>query len=1048
MVLEDLETVAEGKYAAYLAALETGDSTPFELWLERTPEHLRPLLMRMHSARLRIDSILDLTVQGPHRGSPRRPNTGNPATPLHDDPLVGLLEDVPGEGKRLGKCVLRALLGKGSFGRVYLARHLEFDCDVAVKCLDRHSLDKGDLQIERFRNEGRIAVQVSHQNLIRIFDLGEEAGLHYLVMEYVAGEDLSARLRREPDRRMSDQEVLRIGHCVAAALGALHRRGIVHRDIKPANILVTNDGEVKLADLGLAKGPSSPSLSIPDRPLGTYLYMSPEAFRGSGNASFASDVWSLGATLVHLLVGRACLAGEHPDHGKIAIALTTTGHPSVQDLAPNCDRPLAAIVDKCLEFESSRRFSNANELLAELERCAATTAPTRPSRPAFDGLRKAVAVGASLAVALLTGGYWRAPMLASSERPGGGATESLSRGGERASELEDTASKHDALHKPRQSDISFSEVDTKIARLDFSGAVEWLEARGADEPEIRSRLAASYFDWARQAESASNFQVAADRYARSHEYGHGSARSRLAHCLVLRAKELAAESRFDEALLRAQQAIAADSDATSQSLVATYVGKIKERIDSGLRIDPPPGAALATQSFVLSIGLDNDLESTIALDGVVRARDERGEVNESIVRESDGELTLSLSVRTPAGITVDRSLRYRLDRTPPKLELRFEELGDRAIAIATKIPGPGGATVLVNRVPLESIVDPSTACWESTTRLFGRIDDPTAHVEFNGSPVVFGPDGNFQIELPAREDDAFEFKASDGLHDSIVHARFIAPRRIPGIVGSLDGDRVRYFAEKEMDLELMLIPAHRDPDGREQLSFFLGRLEVSNTLYARFARPPEAADGRPVATYHEFLSRDGTTRACASLEEYLSAFPDHPVIGTTWEEARAYARHLGGDLPTREQFRFAGAGLTNRRFAFHPSTPPNRHTLANWSGFAAQEGDEGAEDGSFWQPLGSSAEVDARYAADDFRRTAPCDWGSYPAGPYGTMQQAGNVEEWLLESSTDGSNSRFVSGGSYRSALRHLRTDGVSRAPAEERASHRGFRIALPTSRD
>jgi eukaryotic-like serine/threonine-protein kinase len=187
-------------------------------------------------------------------------------------------------------------LGHGGMATVYLAHDEELGRPVAVKVLADHLADDEAFRA-RFLREARLAGQLSHPNLVRVYDAGEADGRPFIVMEYVPGRSL-ADVGRLPVNRVVD-----LGVQACAGLQHAHDAGLVHRDVKPANLLVRDDGVLKIADFGIARGPESTRHTQVGTLLGTAAYLAPEQIAGA-DATAASDVYSLGAVLYELLTGR------------------------------------------------------------------------------------------------------------------------------------------------------------------------------------------------------------------------------------------------------------------------------------------------------------------------------------------------------------------------------------------------------------------------------------------------------------------------------------------------------------------------------------------------------------------------------------------------------------------------------------------------------------------------------------------------------------------------------------------------------------------------
>jgi serine/threonine protein kinase len=279
---------------------------------------------------------------------------------METDDLLAQVTEVAGY-KVLPPCVIYARIGQGGMGAVYRGHHLNLDIDVAVKCL-KPQLVKDDPQfVARFRREGQSAAKINHQNVIRVYDVAEDQGLHYLIMELVQGE--TARQRVERKGPLAIGEALQLIYESALGLGEAHRLGIVHRDIKPDNLLVSGSGQVKVADLGLAKptiaGRNQSMLSQPNQIMGTPSYMPPEQWEGAA-VTAAADVWALGATLWFLLVGREAIVDDSP--ARIMSRIVLQPFPDVRELRGDVPADVAAILTKATAKEPSQRYLDAAEM--------------------------------------------------------------------------------------------------------------------------------------------------------------------------------------------------------------------------------------------------------------------------------------------------------------------------------------------------------------------------------------------------------------------------------------------------------------------------------------------------------------------------------------------------------------------------------------------------------------------------------------------------------------------------------------------------------------
>ncbi len=266
------------------------------------------------------------------------------------------------QGLRLGKYVLRQLIGQGGMGRVYLARDTRLGRPVAVKILSRQR-SGNPRSAARFEREARVGAQLQHENLIRIYDDGEEYGLRYLVMEYVDGKN-AARIILEQGR-LPPFVAAELGRQVLLGLEHLHDKGLLHRDVNPANILVDRPGTAKLTDLGLAVDLDDPDILTREGvTVGTFDYISPEQARNPREIDIRSDIYSLGCTIYHMLAG-------HPpfpalNQGERIMAHQLTEAEPLTTLVPDCPPALAAVIQRMMRKNPAERFARPIEGAREL----------------------------------------------------------------------------------------------------------------------------------------------------------------------------------------------------------------------------------------------------------------------------------------------------------------------------------------------------------------------------------------------------------------------------------------------------------------------------------------------------------------------------------------------------------------------------------------------------------------------------------------------------------------------------------------------------------
>jgi formylglycine-generating enzyme required for sulfatase activity len=287
------------------------------------------------------------------------------AKDLRADPL---LRDVPEhEGfKVLDRVVLYHTLGRGGFAVVYRGRHMTLDIDVAVKCLKADLAFENEDYVLRFQREAQQAARINHPNVVRVFDVDQSEGVHYIVMEFVEGENARARVQRKG--QLSVDEALVIALSAARGLEEAHRAGLVHRDIKPDNILISARGDVKVADLGLARPTDQEAgLTLSGQSMGTPQYMPPEQFRDMRRVTASADVYALGATLYYLLTGRDGARGG--SWVEILERIGKEPFPEVRERRPDVPEPIAKLIARCTSKDPEARPRDGGELvrlLAEL----------------------------------------------------------------------------------------------------------------------------------------------------------------------------------------------------------------------------------------------------------------------------------------------------------------------------------------------------------------------------------------------------------------------------------------------------------------------------------------------------------------------------------------------------------------------------------------------------------------------------------------------------------------------------------------------------------
>lgn len=299
-----------------------------------------------------------------------------------------------------GRYRIVGLLGKGGMGEVYRADDLKLGQAVALKFLPERFLSDS-AALARFHREVRVARQVSHRNVCRVYDIGEVDGKHFLSMEFIKGEELSSLLRRIG--RLPADKAVQIARQICAGLAAAHQSGILHRDLKPSNVMIDGEGNARIADFGLAG--LVEEFHDDEMNAGTPAYMAPEQLEGNP-PTVRTDIYSLGLVLYELFTGKRAFEATTLDELiRIRRSDTTPTTPTsiVKDLDPLIER----VIDRCLQKDPNQRPSSALQVAAALPGgdpiAAALAAGETPSPEMVAAAPKAGALRPALAVASLAG---------------------------------------------------------------------------------------------------------------------------------------------------------------------------------------------------------------------------------------------------------------------------------------------------------------------------------------------------------------------------------------------------------------------------------------------------------------------------------------------------------------------------------------------------------------------------------------------------------------------------------------------------------------------
>jgi len=276
----------------------------------------------------------------------------------NDQPLTYLKN-----GQTLGKYRIEGLIGRGNMAEVYRAFNPDLSQYVAIKVIHPMRLDDPET-VARFRQEARAVASLSHPNILRVFDLDEQGGLSYMVMELIEGETLAKRIAAAPNG-LPLSEVRRWFAQLCAALDYAHQRGVIHRDVKPSNIMIAADERLILTDFGLARLADSEKLTATGYTTGSPAYMSPEQIEGAADLSHLTDIYALGCVLFELITGRTPFRGN--SNASIIVKHLSELPPSPSALVQDLPQGVDGVVLRALSKNPQDRFARASEMAAAFE---------------------------------------------------------------------------------------------------------------------------------------------------------------------------------------------------------------------------------------------------------------------------------------------------------------------------------------------------------------------------------------------------------------------------------------------------------------------------------------------------------------------------------------------------------------------------------------------------------------------------------------------------------------------------------------------------------
>lgn len=303
----------------------------------------------------------------------------NPA----DDSMSQSLQQIPG-------FQIMQKVGAGAMASVYKAKQLSLDRIVAIKILPKRLSEDPEF-VKRFYAEGRAAAKLNHNNIVQSIDVGEFAGYHYFVMEFIDGKTVYDEL--VASRVYNEKAALNVVTQIARALEHAHAKGFIHRDVKPKNIMITKDGTAKLADMGLARQASDVEAAEAEkgRAYGTPYYISPEQIRGLVDVDFRADIYSLGGTFYHMITGKVPFEGATPSaimHKHLKEPLIPPDH-----INTSLSTGLAEIVERAMAKDRDQRYLSTTDLLVDLERVSRGEAPLQARSGYNDKMLETLADG-------------------------------------------------------------------------------------------------------------------------------------------------------------------------------------------------------------------------------------------------------------------------------------------------------------------------------------------------------------------------------------------------------------------------------------------------------------------------------------------------------------------------------------------------------------------------------------------------------------------------------------------------------------------------------
>jgi len=565
-------------------------------------------------------------------------------------------------------------VGGGAMGTVFKARHKRLNRIVALKIL-KPSLARDKRYVERLRREARIVASLSHPHIVTGYDLGEEGGYHFFVMEFVEGKSLRQLLVEWG--MFAEEYVLRVAREVAEALDHAYQRDVIHRDIKPGNILIDEAGSIKLTDMGLAKGPADLTLTRDGATVGTPMYISPEQARNPQDVDVRSDLYSLGATIYHMATGVPAFSGD-----TIAELITSVLHENAtppDEVSSAVSPGLSLVIRKLLAKNLKVRYQTPRELLDDLDRL------DKALPPSVDAARLEVAAGPSSrwlrpvllgvgALLLSLGAWWVGRQMVEPRQPQLGSTQFLARLDQELLALPSAGARHLRLQTVKQAP-SGTMRPLEQRRLQVVGELQ--DALDGVVDELEGPRSADLEDWLldpRGWPDAARFERERllPRVRRACGVGLARLPSRVRRARVvalgdsvrhqLRRRDAELVARFEQYLTQVvagranssarlgdfakaisdwQIALTAFCDGVSQPLPELLTEELRRQLDRQLTIHAKPALAMLVQAEEAVVRAMRDHVSTALVD--LRAGISSRDVDPELTVEALGRLRTSLS---------------------------------------------------------------------------------------------------------------------------------------------------------------------------------------------------------------------------------------------------------------------------------------------------------------------------------------------------------------------------------------------------------------------